>query len=155
MPSAEQEDELLPHVLDVLCIEQFEISQYPTIVTPSSGNPTVITPVRRKSEDNCEDKVYRCQANVSDDRSISPAKRKAGDSYKDEVLRYRLNVYDDGSITPAKRKAGDDYIDDVPHYRVNVSDDFDLFDGQLLRATDDEVLANAAMKKWPNLNLER
>lgn len=154
MPSAEQEDEPLPHILDVLCFEQFERSKYPTIVTPSSGNPTVITPVWRKSEDNCEDKVYHCRGNVSEDRSITPAKRKAGNDYKDEVLRYRVNVPDDGSM-PAKRKAGGDYIDDVSHYRINVSDDFDLFDGELLRATEDEVLANAAMKKWPNLNVER
>ena len=155
MPSAEQEDEPLPHILDVLCFEQFERSQYPTIVTPSSGNLTVITPVWRKSEDNFEDKVHHCRGNVSEDRSITPAKRKAGDDYKDEVLRYRVNVSDDGFITPAKRKAGGDYIYDVPHYRINFSDDFDLFDGELLRATDDEVLANAAMKKWTNLNVER
>ncbi len=132
----------------MLCFEQFERSQYPAIVTPSSGNPTVITPVWRKSEDNCEDKVHHCRGNVSEDRSITLAKCKEGDDYKEEVLRYEINVSDDGSITPAKRKAGGDYID-VPHYRINVSDDFDLFDGELLRATDDEVLANAAMKKWP------
>lgn len=155
MLSAEQEDEPLPHILDVLCFEQFERSQYPTIVTPSSGNLAVITPVWRKSEDNFEDKVHHCRGNVSEDRSITQAKRKAGDDYKDEVLRYRVNVSDDGFITLAKRKAGGDYIYDVPHYRINVSDDFDLFDGELLRATDDEVLANAAMKKWTNLNVER
>ncbi len=150
-----KEDEPLPHILDVLCFEQFERSQYPTIVTPSSGNPTVITPVWRKAEDNYEDKVHHCRGSVLEDRSITPAKRKAGDDYKDEVLRYRVNASDDGFITPAKIKAGGDYIDDVPHYRINVSDDFDLFDGELLRATDDEVLANAKMKKWPNLNVER
>jgi hypothetical protein len=155
--SAEQEEEPLPHILDVLSFEQLERSQNP-IVTPSSGNPIVLTPGTPggRKEDDCQDKVYHCRGNVSGDRSIKSAKRNAEDDYEDEIRHHRGNVSDHRSITPAKRKIGDDYKDEVLQcYRVNVSDDFDLFDGELLRATEDVVLANAAMRKWPNLNAEQ
>lgn len=50
-------------------------------------------------------------------------------------------------VTPVKHEAEDDYEDGADRYRNGISDDFDLFDGELLRATEDEVLDNAVVKE--------
>jgi hypothetical protein len=146
-----------------------------SIVTPSNGNLIFITPGRHVTGDDCEDKVHHNRGNVCDVGSITPAKRKAGDYYednvqhhrgkisddrstthakrkaeddfKDEVVQFRVHLFDDVSMSQSEREAGDEYKGEVLPYRVNVSDDFDLFDGELLRATDDKVL-DSAMRKW-------
>jgi hypothetical protein len=145
-----------------------------SVVTPGSRNLIFITPGRHESGDDCEDKVHHNQGNVCDVGSIMPAKRKAGDDYenkvqdhrgrisdnrstthakckavdnvRDEVLHFRVNLFDDVSMSQTEREVGDEHRGEVLPYRVNVSDDFDLFDGELLRATDDQVL-NSAMTK--------
>ena len=55
-------------------------------------------------------------------------------------------------VTPVKHDAEDDDCNrEAYHHRSDISDDFDLFDGELLRATeDDEVLAHAASRAEPS-----
>ena len=57
-------------------------------------------------------------------------------------------------VTPVKHDAEDDDCNrEAYHHRSDISDDFDLFDGELLRATeDDEVLAHAASRAEPSWN---
>ena len=103
-------------------------------------------PAKRKAGDDYENKVQDHRGRISDNRSTTHAKRKAVDNVKDEVLHFRVNLFDDVSMSQTEREVGDEYRGEVLPYRVNVSDDFDLFDGELLRATDDQVL-NSAMTK--------
>ena len=68
------------------------------------------------------------------------AKRRP--SEKEKVAVCRNDFEPSVIVTPVKSDAEEDDDDEYEtyHYRSGLSDDFDLFDGGLLRATEDEVL---------------
>ena len=63
---------------------------------------------------------------------------------KEKVVVCRNDFEPSAIVTPVKSNAEEEDDDECKtyHYRSGLSDDFDLFDGGLLRATEDEVLKN-------------
>jgi hypothetical protein len=135
-----QDGESLPHVLGELSFEQFQRSDKP-IITPSRRSSSVIFPREHKS-DGLKNEIHHCGGSGSVDISTSPAKRQAVDDRNGKIKVHKLPMR---YITPARQKK-EDYSNEESNHHRGISDDFDLFDGELLTATKDDVLATAAKK---------
>ena len=136
--SSVQDEESLPNVLDELSSEQFQRSNK-SIITPSRRSSSVITPREHKarSEEGCTSDEGSDSVHIS----TTSAKRRAVDNDDNERKVHKLPKR---YITPARHVREDDSNEDS-HHR-GVSDHFDLFNGELLTATEDDVLATVAKK---------
>jgi hypothetical protein len=130
--SSVQDEESLPNVLDELSSEQFQRSNK-SIITPSRRSSSVITPREHKARN--EEGCTSDEGSDSVDISTTSAKRRAVDKDDNERKVHKLPKR---YITPARHEREDDSNEDKNHHR-GVSDDFDLFDGELLTATEDDV----------------
>ena len=141
----EQDEESLPNVLDELSSEQFQRSDK-SIITPSRRSSYVITPrghkARNDEGDDLNHETYHYGGSDSVDIYTTSAKRQSVDDHDGEMKVHKLPKR---YITPARHMREVDSNEDTNHHR-GVSDDFDLFDGELLSATEDDVLATAAKK---------
>lgn len=140
-----QDEESLPKVLDELSSEQFQRTDK-SITTPSRRSSYVITPretkARNNKGDDLKNEIHHCGSSDSLDIYTMSAKRQSEDDHDGEIKVHKLSKR---YITPARHMRKDDSNEDTNHHR-GVSDDFDLFDGELLTATEDDVLATAAKK---------
>ena len=108
--------EPLPDVRDVLSSEQLNSTPH----TASSNSRNVLSSDRAHQMERTRYPI------------ITPVKQEDVDEFDDARRAILRNSSEDG------------YEDSYQYSRRGVSDDFDLFDGELLlRANEDEVLANA------------
>lgn len=135
-----QDKESLPNVFDELSSEHFQRNDR-SIITPSRRNSSVSTPREHKTrnDEGCTSDEGSYSVDIL---SSTSSKRQAVDDNN-----YVMNVHKlpKRYITPGRHEREDDSNDGKNHHR-GVSDDFDLFDGELLNATEDDVLATAAKK---------